>query len=34
MRRKCQEKNDDEVEKVATIFLERGRPLFVPNHKR
>lgn len=34
MRRKCQEKNDDEVEKVATIFPDRALPLLVPDHKR
>jgi hypothetical protein len=34
MRRKCQEKNDNEVEKVATIFSESDRPLFVPDHKK
>jgi hypothetical protein len=30
MRRKCQEKNDNEVEKVATIFPERDRLSSLP----
>ena len=30
MRAKCQEKNDDEVEKVATIFPERDRLCSLP----
>lgn len=33
MRRKCQEKNDNEVEKVATIFSGHNHPLFLFDHK-
>jgi hypothetical protein len=33
MRAKCQEKNDDEVEKVATISPDLNRPLVLFDHK-
>jgi hypothetical protein len=34
MRAKCQEKNDDEVEKVATISSALIRPLTFLDHKK